>query len=109
MSFNTKYNIYAEAKAVLGRKSPLQTFTPYDIGTFVLAWSGTNATAAIRGTLLSFGCDSRGEYAIVKPWLSENAVRYTLVAPLPAELLPTVEHTVERVLNRDPDVNAPGM
>lgn len=107
MNFNMKYNIKAEAKAVLNMQSPLNTFSPSDIGTFVLAWSGEDATTAVRGTLVAFGCDTNGEYAIVKAWASGLEVRYTLVARLPTELLPTNTTEVTTTIWRDPDVKMP--
>lgn len=109
MDFNMKYNIFAEAKAVLNMKSPLETFTPGDIGSFVLAWSSKDATTSVRGTLMSFGCDSEGEYAMVKGWASGLTARYTLVAPLPAELLPNKKCEVKATMWRDPEVKQPGM
>lgn len=109
MNFNMKYDIYAEAKAVLNMKSPLQTFNPCDIGSFVLAWSSEDTTTSIRGTLMSFGCDSEGEYAMVKPWASNSIVRYTLVAPLPAALLPTKTVESTNTIWRDPEVKQPGL
>lgn len=107
MNFKMKYNIYAEARAVLAMKSPLLTFKACSIGEFVLAWSGTGATTAVRGTLVGFGCDSQGEYAMVKLWTSDCVCRYTLVAPLPPELMP--ERPVEgtETIWRDPDVKQP--
>ena len=108
MNFNMKYNIYAEAKAVLSIQSPLDTFKPGDIGTFVLAWSGKDTTTSVRGTLMSFGCDSEGEYAMVKVWGSGSIVRYTMVAPLPAEMLPTTKIQSEQTVWRDPEVKRPG-
>ena len=107
MNFNRKNNIYAEAKAVLAMKSPLETFKPDDIGSFVLAWSSEDTTTSIRGTLMSFGCDSEGEYAMVKPWASNSIVRYTLVAPLPSSMWPTKTGEVETKIWRDPEVKAP--
>jgi hypothetical protein len=109
MNFNMKYDIYAEAKAVLNMRSPLATFSPADIGSFVLAWSSKDTTTSIRGTLMAFGCDSEGEYAMVKPWASNSIVRYTLVAPLPSELCPSKKAETETKIWRDPDVKAPGM
>ena len=109
MDFNMKYNIFDEAKAVLEMKSPLETFKPSDIGTFVLAWSGEDATTSVRGTLISFGCDSEGEYAMVKGWASGLTGRYKLVAPLPASMCPTTKAEVEKKIWRDPEVKQPGM
>jgi hypothetical protein len=109
MNFNMKYNIYAEAKAVLEMKSPLETFKPGDIGTFVLAWSDIDTTTSVRGTLMGFGCDSEGEYAMVKAWTSGQVVRYKLVAPLPPAMMPTKNFESEGTIWRDPDVKAPGM
>ena len=108
MNFNMKYDIYAEAKAVLEMKSPLETFRPSDIGTFVLAWSDMDATTSVRGTLMEFGCDSEGEYAMVKVWTSGQVVRYKLVAPLPPAMMPTKPSTQECTVWRDPDVKQPG-
>jgi hypothetical protein len=107
MDFNMKYNIFDEAKAVLEMKSPLETFRPSDIGTFVLAWSDENTSTSVRGTLISFGVDSQGEYAMVKVWLSGAVVRYTLVAPLPSNLWPSTKTETETKIWRDPDVKAP--
>lgn len=107
MNFNMKYNIYAEAKALLEMKSPLKTFKPSDIGMFVLAWSSEDSSTSVRGTLMGFGCDSEGEYAMVKAWTSVQAVRYELVAPLPPALMPTKTSTQECTVWRDPDVKAP--
>lgn len=109
MNFNMKYNIYGEAKAVLEMKSPLETFKPDDIGTFVLAWSSDDATTSVRGTLMGFGCDSEGEYAMVKVWTSGQVVRYKLVAPLPDSLCPTTKGEVETKIWRDPEVKQPEM
>lgn len=109
MNFNMKYNIFDEAKAVLDMKSPLETFHPCDIGSFVLAWSGEDATTSVRGTLISFGCDSEGEYAMVKGWASGLTGRYKLVAPLPASMYPTTKAEVEKKIWRDPEVKQPGM
>lgn len=109
MNFNMKYDIFAEAKAVLNMKSPLETFKPFDIGTFVLAWSSKDTTTSVRGTLMSFGCDSEGEYAMVMPWTSNSIIRYTLVAPLPSDLCPTKTPEFETKIWRDPDVKAPEM
>lgn len=111
MDFNIKYNIRAEAKAVLGMKSPLETFKPEDIGTFVLAWSSADTSTAVRGTLLGFGCDSEGEYAEVKAWTSGLTARYTLVAPLPEDMLPfeTNSVNVKKLIWRDPEVKTPGI
>ena len=108
MNFNVKYDIYAEAKAVLGMKSPLETFKPGDIGTFVLAWSDIDATISVRGTLMSFGCDGEGEYAMVKVWASGGVVRYKLVAPLPPDMMPTKTVESECTIWRDSEVEAPG-
>lgn len=109
MDFNTKYNIFAEAKAVLGMQSPLSTFKPSDIGSFVLAWSSADTTTSVRGTLMSFGCDSEGEYAMVKGWASGLTARYSLVAPLPAEMLPTTKTESKCTVWRDPEVKQPGI
>lgn len=111
MNFDKKCNIYAEAKAVLNIKSPVQTFKPNDIGTFVLAWSGPDAPTSVRGTLMGFGCDSEGEYAMVKVWDSGTIIRYTLVAPLPTEMLPHLDKTatIHTIVWRDPEVKAPGV
>lgn len=109
MNFNIKYDIFAEAKAVLEMKSPLETFKPSDIGTFVLAWSDKNTSISVRGTLISFGADSKGEYAMVKGWLTGTVARYTLVAPLPSSLWPSKTTESETKIWRDPDVKAPGM
>lgn len=109
MDFNMKYNIFDEAKAVLNMKSPLETFTPGDIGSFVLAWSGEDATISARGTLMSYGCDSEGEYAMVKVWASGLTRRYKLVAPLPSSMCPTQKGEVEKKIWRDPEVKQPGM
>jgi hypothetical protein len=109
MDFNVKYNIFDEAKAVLEMKSPLETFRPSDIGTFVLAWSDKNTSTSVRGTLISFGADSQGEYAMVKGWASGLTARYTLVAPLPSNLWPSKKNEVETKICRDPDVKAPGI
>ena len=108
MNFNMKYDIYAEAKAVLEMKSPLETFTANDIGSFVLAWSGKDASTSIRGTLMAFGCDEQGEYAMVKGWASGLTARYTLVARLPSELLPDTKYETTSPVWRDPDVKIPG-
>ena len=109
MNFTMKYNIYAEAKAVLEMKSPLETFKPEDIGTFVLAWSGEDTTTSVRGTLMGFGCDEQGEYAMVKVWSSNTVVRYKLVAPLPPAMMPTKTFESEATIWRDPEVKTPGM
>lgn len=109
MNFNMKYDVVAEAKALLEMKSPLKTFKPEDIGTFVLAWSGNDATTSVRGTLMAFGCDERGEYAIVKVWVSGAITRYELVAPLPSSMLPTTTTTTETKTWRDPDVKVTRM
>ena len=111
MNFNKKCDIFAEAKAVLNMKSPLETVESGDIGTFVLAWSGKDATTSVRGTLMGFGCDSEGEYAMVKVWDSGTIIRYTLVAPLPCEMLPTKDKaaTIHNIVWRDPEVKAPGV
>ena len=109
MNFNMKYNIFDEAKAVLEMKSPLETFKPADIGPVVLAWSGEDATTSVRGTLISFGCDSESEYAMVKGWASGLTCRYKLVAPLPASMCPTTKAEAEKKIWRDPEVKQPGM
>ena len=111
MNFNKKCDIFAEAKAILKMKSPLETFKPADIGTFVLAWSGKNATTSVQGTLMGFGCDNEGEYVMVKVWDSGTIIRYTLVAPLPTDMLPTESEATEikKLIWRDPEVKAPGM
>lgn len=109
MDFNMKYNIFAEAKAVLNMTSPLATFRPGDIGTFVLAWSSEDTTTSIRGTLMGFGCDELGEYAMVKPWTSDTVVRYKLVAPLPPDLMPTKSRQIGETVWRNPEVKQPGM
>lgn len=108
MDFEITYNIFAEAKAILEMKSPLRTFKPEDIGTFVLAWSGVDAITAVRGTLIGFGCDERGEYAMIKPWAHDTAARFELVARLPADLMPTKTVETEETIRRDPNVNLPG-
>ena len=109
MNFNKKCDIFAEAKAVLSMKSPLETFKPADIGKFVLAWSGKDASTSVRGTLMGFGCDAEGEYAMVKTWYSGTVIRYTLVAPLPSEMCPTKNTEFETRVYRDPEVKAPEM
>ena len=109
MGFSMKCNIFDEAKAVLEMKSPLETFKPSDIGTFVLAWSAKDSTTSVHGTLISFGADSQGEYAMVKGWCSGLTARYTLVAPLPSSMCPTKKVEVETKIWRDPDIKAPGM
>lgn len=109
MNFNMKYNIYAEAKAVLEMKSPLETFKPGDIGTFVLAWSAEDSATSVRGTLMGFGCDGEGEYAMVKVWASGRVVRYKLVAPLPQGMMPTKTFESEGVIWRDPEVEQHGV
>ena len=109
MNFNMKYNIYAEARAVLGMKPPLETFKPGDIGTFVLARSAEDSTTSVRGTLMSFGCDTEGQYAMVKVWVSGRVARYKLVTPLPSSMCPTKKAEVETKIWRDPDIKAPGM
>lgn len=109
MNFETKYDIYAEARAVLNMRSPLETFEPADIGTFVLAWSSKEASTPIRGTLMSFGCDSDGEYVMVKQWLTNVTARYTMVAPLPSSMLPTKKIESKTGVLRDPDVKVPEM
>lgn len=109
MNFNMKYNIFDEAKAVREMKSPLETFKPADIGTFVLAWSSEDSGTSVRGTLISFGADSQGEYAMVKGWCSGLTARYTLVAPLPASMWPTTKAEAEKKIWRDPEVKQPGM
>lgn len=109
MNFKMKYNIFAEAKAVLNMTTPLTTFRPEDIGTFVLAWSGEDATTSVRGTLMSYGCDSEGEYAMVKVWTSGQVVRYSLVAPLPPAMMPTKSSQTEETIWRDPEVKQPGI
>lgn len=109
MDFKVKYDIFAEAQAVLNMKSPLETFTPKDIGTFVLAWSSHDTGTSIPGTLMGFGCDSEGEYAMVKVWTSGQVVRYKFVAPLPPDMMPTKTSELEETIWRDPDVKAPEM
>ena len=111
MNFKQNYNIFAEARAVLEMRSPLETFKPEDIGTFVLAWSGPDASTSIHGTLISFGCDSQGEYAMVKSWASGLTARYTLVVPLPDNMLPYETKSTEfkTVIPRDPEVKQPGV
>lgn len=108
MNFEQKYDIFAEAKAVLNLKSPLETFKPEDIGTFVLAWSDKHALTSVRGILVGFGCDERGEYATVKVWGSGSLCRYTMVAPLPPEMMPTRSIAHEETIWRDPEVKQPG-
>lgn len=109
MDFKMKYNIFAEAKAVLDMKTPLTTFKPEDIGTFVLAWSGEDTSTSVPGTLMSFGCDSQGEYAMVKTWASGTIVRYKMVVPLPPAMMPTKSMEIEETIWRDPEVKQPGM